>query len=140
MAEDDNRVKMLKRKLERSEFKRSRLETKIDKHAILARRLIEELNDAKTALLEVNQDLEQRVKRRTKALRETNELLIQEIKERTTVEQKLRNANDALVIARDGAEKASQEKSEFLANMSHELRTPLTAIIGFAELIAEELE
>jgi PAS domain S-box-containing protein len=37
-------------------------------------------------------------------------------------------------------ERANQLKSEFLASMSHELRTPLHTIIGFAELLAEELE
>ncbi len=31
-------------------------------------------------------------------------------------------------------------KSEFLASMSHELRTPLHTIIGFADLLAEELK
>ncbi|MEZ4629442.1 MAG: ATP-binding protein [Deinococcales bacterium] len=35
--------------------------------------------------------------------------------------------------------RANRLKSEFLANMSHELRTPLTAILGFAELLREEL-
>ncbi len=35
--------------------------------------------------------------------------------------------------------RADRLKSEFLANMSHELRTPLTAIIGFSELLKEEL-
>ncbi len=35
--------------------------------------------------------------------------------------------------------RANRLKSEFLANMSHELRTPLTAIIGFSELLKEEL-
>jgi PAS domain S-box-containing protein len=42
---------------------------------------------------------------------------------------------DALLHAKDDAERANAAKSEFLANMSHELRTPLNAIIGFADLI-----
>jgi len=37
------------------------------------------------------------------------------------------------------AEAASQLKSEFLANMSHELRTPLNIIIGFSELMLDEV-
>ncbi len=37
------------------------------------------------------------------------------------------------------AELANRAKSEFLANMSHELRTPLNVIIGFSELIENEL-
>jgi len=36
-------------------------------------------------------------------------------------------------------EKANQLKSEFLANMSHELRTPLNVIIGFSQLLADEV-
>jgi signal transduction histidine kinase len=36
-------------------------------------------------------------------------------------------------------EQASQAKSEFLANMSHELRTPLNSILGFTEMILDEL-
>ncbi|HSS37894.1 MAG TPA: ATP-binding protein, partial [Polyangia bacterium] len=37
------------------------------------------------------------------------------------------------------AESANQAKSEFLANMSHELRTPLNAVIGFSELLEQEI-
>jgi signal transduction histidine kinase/DNA-binding response OmpR family regulator len=37
-------------------------------------------------------------------------------------------------------EEASRHKSAFLANMSHELRTPLNAVIGYSEMLQEELE
>ncbi len=36
-------------------------------------------------------------------------------------------------------EAVSRSKSDFLANMSHELRTPLNAVIGFSEVLEDEL-
>jgi signal transduction histidine kinase/ActR/RegA family two-component response regulator len=37
------------------------------------------------------------------------------------------------------AEAASRAKSAFLANMSHELRTPLNAVLGYGEMLKEDL-
>ena len=44
-------------------------------------------------------------------------------------------ARQAIIEARNAAEKAARTKQEFLANMSHEIRTPMNAIIGFGRLM-----
>lgn len=44
------------------------------------------------------------------------------------------------IQAKEKAEEMNRVKSYFFANMSHELRTPLVGILGFADILREELE
>ena len=47
--------------------------------------------------------------------------------------------NDKLEIALKKAEAASMAKTRFLNNMSHDIRTPMNAILGYAQLMEDEL-
>jgi len=54
------------------------------------------------------------------------------VTERARYEQELKEA-------RERAEMAGRAKSEFIAHMSHEIRTPLNAVIGFSEMMRDQM-
>lgn len=41
--------------------------------------------------------------------------------------------------AREEAERANQSKARFVATISHELRTPMNAVLGYTELLSDEI-
>jgi signal transduction histidine kinase len=87
------------------------------------------------ALRHAHDELEERVRLRTRELAEANEALRSEIAERVRIEKERLALLEREQLARTQAESVNRMKDEFLATLSHELRTPLNAILGWAHLL-----
>ncbi len=99
------------------------------------KQLIVSLEASNTQLEEINSNLEDKVRERTKKIEQQN---VELEKHRNNLEELVKQRTRELERAKEKAEESDRLKTSFLANVSHEIRTPMNAIMGFSELLIAE--
>ncbi len=94
-------------------------------------------DDSVDPLIEVLNSLFQEINKRDEKIALQKKSLKSQIEIHTA---ELEDSNKKLALDKREAETSSLSKSVFLANLSHELRTPINHIIGYSEMLQEEMQ
>jgi PAS domain S-box-containing protein len=96
------------------------------------RQNLEELQSIQDKLIEQQQNL---IAKNELIAKQNEELAMH----KENLEIKVSQRTKALKYAKEKAEESDRLKSAFLANLSHEIRTPMNSIVGFSQILMQEL-
>ena len=131
-------------------------DAKVDKHAVF--QLLAQSVSSKIEIDEYQRTInkiEQERAKQQKTLRESKIIVVlflvllivlllliwslyKNIKFKKQANAELLQANEALQLAKDKAEEASQLKTQFVSTITHELRTPLYGVVGITNILLDE--
>ncbi|MCP4105215.1 MAG: response regulator [Desulfobacteraceae bacterium] len=120
-------------------LERKRAEEELRKHRD---HLEEEVKKRTRDLEKINRELEEKSETLEQQKTELENKNMEIRTSREEIERKvkaLEKSQNRLQKAKEEAEAANRAKTEFLANMSHEIRTPMNSILGFAEILSEQV-
>ena len=106
-----------------------------------------ELKEINTRLEEKNEEIfeqKEELHAQSESLEQSNKELEEKTKEllfhKNKLEELVKQRTSELEKAKHKAEESDRLKSAFLANMSHEIRTPMNAIVGFTQLLNDDID